>query len=121
MDSHGGSSSGVTEKRCSRCEETKPRSEFHRNRRQGDGLQNSCKTCMAEYGRERNEAAKRRRTQERERQRRLTERDAPLPVPLTKPVFDLAERMARASGAFVSMWVSDAIREKAERQRRGAA
>jgi hypothetical protein len=34
--------------RCSRCGETKPYSEFHRNKR-GDGYQRWCKTCRKTY------------------------------------------------------------------------
>ena len=34
-------------KRCSKCEETKPRSEFHRNGARKDGLQSWCKGCWA--------------------------------------------------------------------------
>ena len=33
------------EKRCSKCGETKPRSGFHKNRAQPDGLANYCKPC----------------------------------------------------------------------------
>jgi hypothetical protein len=32
-------------KRCSMCGEVKPLTEFHRNRRRRDGLQNACKPC----------------------------------------------------------------------------
>jgi hypothetical protein len=34
-------------KRCSRCRVLKPYSEFHRNRKRRDGLQNNCKSCRA--------------------------------------------------------------------------
>src|SRR4051794_38238411 len=30
---------------CSACRESKPRSEFHRNRRNKDGLHDACKSC----------------------------------------------------------------------------
>ena len=36
-------------KRCYKCGETKPVSEFSVCRRNKDGLQSSCKTCAAEY------------------------------------------------------------------------
>ena len=35
----------LTEKRCSKCGETKPVSEFHVRRRSPDGLQSWCKAC----------------------------------------------------------------------------
>jgi Autographiviridae endonuclease VII len=35
-------------KRCGRCKETKPTSEFHRSRRLKDGLQRRCKACDRE-------------------------------------------------------------------------
>lgn len=34
-------------KRCSKCEAIKPRSEFHANHKNSDGLTNSCKRCVA--------------------------------------------------------------------------
>lgn len=43
----------TTLKRCSRCGETKPRSEFHRQGRAPDGLQRACKACRAEQHRNR--------------------------------------------------------------------
>lgn len=39
----------VTEKRCSRCGETKPVDGFHRNRSQRDGLGSWCKECHRAY------------------------------------------------------------------------
>ncbi|WP_030190771.1 endonuclease VII domain-containing protein [Streptomyces violaceorubidus] len=38
-----------TEKRCSRCGETRPRAAFAANRAARDGLQGYCRTCVAEY------------------------------------------------------------------------
>lgn len=35
----------LTEKRCSKCGETKPVSEFHRDRRNKSGLQSQCRNC----------------------------------------------------------------------------
>lgn len=35
-------------KRCRKCGETKPRSEFHKNRAHKDGLQSYCKPCQME-------------------------------------------------------------------------
>lgn len=35
-------------KTCSRCKEDKPLDEFHKSSRMKDGLQSSCKSCMAE-------------------------------------------------------------------------
>jgi hypothetical protein len=32
-------------KACAKCKESKPRSDFHRNKRSGDGLNNECKPC----------------------------------------------------------------------------
>ena len=42
-------------KRCPRCGETKPYSEFHRSRRRRDGLQSICKSCRAVIDHERYE------------------------------------------------------------------
>lgn len=41
-------------KHCSRCDQFKPRDRkhFHRNRKEGDGLQTWCKECVREYMRE---------------------------------------------------------------------
>jgi hypothetical protein len=39
----------LTGKRCSTCKETKPVSEFSRNRNSKDGLQNNCKECARGY------------------------------------------------------------------------
>lgn len=36
----------VAEKTCTRCGETKPVAEFHRNRTRRDGLQSRCKVCQ---------------------------------------------------------------------------
>ena len=41
----------VTEKRCSRCKETKPADQFHRHRRTKDGLNTWCKACRGEHAR----------------------------------------------------------------------
>jgi ribosomal protein S27AE len=41
-----------TEKRCSRCGEIKPNTEFGRNKRKADGLQGWCKACQRQYERE---------------------------------------------------------------------
>jgi hypothetical protein len=41
----------LTGKRCSTCKETKPVTEFVRNRYRPDGLQNSCKVCTREHNR----------------------------------------------------------------------
>ena len=38
-------------KRCSKCGETKPRSEFHKERAAKDGLKSQCKDCRTEYQR----------------------------------------------------------------------
>lgn len=38
--------SGEAGKRCPRCGETKPTSEFHRNRSKADGLHDWCKPCQ---------------------------------------------------------------------------
>jgi len=38
-------------KRCSKCGETKPLTEFHKNKRKKDGLRCHCKVCAAEYKR----------------------------------------------------------------------
>ena len=35
-------------KNCSRCKEDKPVEEFHKSSRMKDGIQSSCKSCMAE-------------------------------------------------------------------------
>ena len=40
-------------KRCTKCGEVKSLEEFHKNRAAKDGLQNHCKSCIAEYGRKR--------------------------------------------------------------------
>lgn len=40
-------------KRCSKCGEDKPSSDFHRATRESDGLQRWCKTCCASYASER--------------------------------------------------------------------
>ena len=41
-------------KTCSRCKQDKPLDEFHKSSRMKDGLQSSCKSCMAEsYNRSR--------------------------------------------------------------------
>lgn len=42
----------VTEKRCVRCEESKPVAEFRRNARMRDGLHSWCKACSVERTRE---------------------------------------------------------------------
>jgi len=34
---------------CPRCGESKPRTDFSRNKNRGDGLQYQCRACMAEY------------------------------------------------------------------------
>lgn len=34
-------------KQCTKCKETKPASEFYRNRRRPDGLQDQCKPCAS--------------------------------------------------------------------------
>lgn len=44
----------ATEKRCPRCEVTKPGSDFSRSRKSSDGCAVYCKPCMAEWNRERN-------------------------------------------------------------------
>lgn len=36
-------------KHCSKCGRTLPVSEFRRNKREKDGLQNYCKSCMDDY------------------------------------------------------------------------
>jgi len=38
---------GLTVKRCARCGETKPLSEFHLHRGRRDGVQTYCKPCRA--------------------------------------------------------------------------
>lgn len=44
-------------KRCHRCGQTKPLSEFHVNRHRADGVQTYCKPCQAEIDRARYQAA----------------------------------------------------------------
>jgi hypothetical protein len=39
---------GTNPKRCSKCGEDKPESEYHRNKNSKDGLQHYCKTCSSE-------------------------------------------------------------------------
>ena len=36
-------------KHCAKCNKTLPVSEFRRNKREKDGLQNYCKSCMDDY------------------------------------------------------------------------
>lgn len=40
-----------TQKTCSKCKVSKPRGDFHRDGRQGDGRVSRCKSCIAEYKR----------------------------------------------------------------------
>lgn len=42
----------MTHKTCSKCHESKPVTEFHRNSSTKDGLQYQCKACAREYQRE---------------------------------------------------------------------
>jgi len=39
----------IISKRCSKCKEIKPLSEFYKNRKQYDGLQTCCKSCNKAY------------------------------------------------------------------------
>lgn len=41
----------VTEKRCRRCNETKPSADFYANNQKADGLASYCKACALEYAR----------------------------------------------------------------------
>ena len=60
----------MTTKTCTKCKETKPVSEFGRNRHNKDDLASSCKTCASEKGRRHYEANKERIL---DRQRRYRE------------------------------------------------
>lgn len=60
----------MTSKTCSKCKETKPVSEFNKNRSKKGGLAYECKACVSEYSRRYYEANK---EEERERSRRWRE------------------------------------------------
>lgn len=40
-------------KTCSKCKESKPLDQYHKNSRTADGLRSDCKTCVKEYNRQR--------------------------------------------------------------------
>jgi Autographiviridae endonuclease VII len=44
---------GIQQKRCSRCKEYKPTSEYHVSKKASSGLHTYCKECVVEYSRER--------------------------------------------------------------------
>lgn len=46
------------EKRCRKCDEIKNSTEFHRDISRPDGLENNCKSCKRQYGRDRYKRAK---------------------------------------------------------------
>lgn len=48
-------------KTCTKCEKTKPLSEFHRQREGKDGRRSVCKLCYSAYGREYRDAHKEQR------------------------------------------------------------
>lgn len=66
-----GSASRISGKRCSKCGEMKPRSEYHRDRQKRDGLSLWCKSCRnansAAWREERGDDWKARREEERRR------------------------------------------------------
>jgi hypothetical protein len=53
----------MEQKRCTKCGETKPLSEFYRNKRKPDGRHSWCKACMREYQAKYNQTAKGRESQ----------------------------------------------------------
>jgi hypothetical protein len=64
-----------SEKRCYRCKQIKPLTEFYKNKSAKDGHQNRCKACSAEYGRQyRATEHGRAKTNEWARKYRATER-----------------------------------------------
>ena len=46
----------MTEKRCPRCGETKPLTDYHPNRASKDGVQTYCRVCLLAYRKERYDA-----------------------------------------------------------------
>ena len=61
--------STVSEKFCPFCKETKPGSEFHKNKKLEDGLNNKCKACVKIYFAENKEKIKAKNNEWRERNR----------------------------------------------------
>lgn len=56
------------EKKCTKCHEVKPFSEYQKDARRTDGLRSNCKACVSQYQKERNERKKMERLLEAERQ-----------------------------------------------------